>query len=110
MWQPVAGLASEDGNEQKAIFTHVADPFRNYDEHRSYIYYITKAWDRYISSDLNNRAKLQLLQRNRTLGEDDLDRLSDSRQIVGDYGKEILCTLILRHLMISRVPFWVHQE
>jgi hypothetical protein len=96
MWQQVAGQASEDGNEQKAIFTSVADPFRDYEEHGSYVHCTTKAWDRYISNDLNNAAKLQLLQYDRALSEYDLDHLSDSWQRVGDYEKEILRTLILR--------------
>jgi hypothetical protein len=107
LWQPFASLASEDSNEQKAIFTPVADPFRDYEEHGSYVHCTSKARDRYISYALNNAAKLQLLQRDRTLGEDDIDRLSDSRQRVGDYRKEILRILILRCSMVSRVPFRV---
>jgi len=70
MWQPISGQASEDGNERKAIFTPVADPFRDYQEYSSYVHSTTKGWDKYIMFDLNNAAKIQLLQRKQNLNDD----------------------------------------
>jgi hypothetical protein len=80
LWQPFAGQASEYGNEQKTIFTPVANPFHDYEEHGFYVHCTTKSWDIYISWDLNNAVKLQLLQCDRTLEKHDLDLLSNSQR------------------------------
>lgn len=105
LWEAGVSGPSADDMHPKSMFTPVANPFNNPDHHGSYVHCTTIAWDRFVSHRLRDSIKLQFQQRERILTASEMQTMSDSQRISGNYAKEILHTLILRRSMVSLIPF-----